>query len=276
MEAIEKAREIRKYLSELFSDIRFDEERHLYFVNGEQMPSVSKKLEDHYEKFDEAVWLPRVSKRDGIPIEELRAQWREKNRVSTEDVGTPTHNYLEKVELNHIESTDKHPEWIPWYQLPSNEYLADLPQKKAGMQFLYQYIFPYKPRYYIVAVEYRMCHRTFKFCGTCDLILWDSWEDTFILVDWKTNSDLFKTYGHLKPPFDYYQSNPFNKYQLQFTYYQIMFEQCKYKIKERWLVYLENTGNHQIHKTQYMADELTTYLLNPVQEDKPAGYGFSW
>lgn len=260
----ERLRQIQDELSAMFRDLRFDPVRHLYFVNAENYPSVSKKLEDHYEKFNKAEWLPRCAEKESRELGRVVTKWEleqkwDKKRDDACDMGHDTHDFLEHFR-------------------PGREHLADIPQKKAGMKFLQEYVFCKNPRYFIIHQEFRMIHRLFKYCGTCDLLLWDSWTDTIILLDWKTNEDLFKTYGWLKAPFTRFESNPFNKYQLQFSYYQLMIEQSKkYKINERWLVYLDNEENYTIYPTDDLTQELTEYLANPNQfSNVPATYGMVW
>src|SRR5690606_26429919 len=154
--------QIRKDLWEMFSDLRFDEARHLYYVNGENYPSVSKKLEHHYEKFNKEEWLPRCAIKESKELGrvvtewELEQKWDNKRDVAC-DLGHDTHDFLE-----HYKRGQK--------------YLADTPQKKAGVKFFENHIDCKNPRYTIIHRELRMIHRTFKFCGTTDLLLWDNIE----------------------------------------------------------------------------------------------------
>lgn len=249
--------QIRMELSEMFADLRFDEARHLYFVNGENYPSVSKKLESHYEKFDKELWLPRCAEKEGIPIWELEKKWDDKRDAAC-DMGHDTHDFLEHYK-------------------PGLDYLADIPQKKAGIKFFKDYIHCKNPRYTIIYRELRMIHRLFKFCGTTDILLWDNAEQCIVIADWKTNEDLFKTYGYLKAPFDHFQSNPFNKYQLQFSYYQLMIMQSKYKVSNRLLIYLDSEENYTLYPCIDLTKDLTEYLTDPNKFlITPATYGFVW
>jgi hypothetical protein len=245
------------YLTGLFSDLRFDEARHMYFVNGENYPSVSKKLEGHYEKFIEEDWLPRCAIKEGVSESELKARWKLKNTIAC-DMGHDTHHYLEhhKQEQRFVG--------------------ADIPQKIAGVQFLIDYIYN-NPRYTIITQEFRMIHRLFKYCGTADMLIWDHLTQTIILADWKTNAEgLLKTYGYLKPPFDLMASNPFNKYQLQFNYYQLMVEQGIYKVSQRWLIYLSPEGEYTIHNTDDLTEPLAQYLSGEIAAPQELSYGMNW
>lgn len=250
--------QIRQDLSEMFADLRFDESKHLYYVNGENYPSVSKKLESHYEKFNKELWLERCAKRDGIPTWELEKKWDNKRDVAC-DMGHNTHDFLEHYK-------------------PGLEPLADIPQKKAGVKFFNDYIHCKNPRYTVIYRELRMIHRAFKYCGTTDMLLWDNVEQCIVIADWKTNEDLFKTYGYLKAPFDNYLSNPFNKYQLQFSYYQLMVsQQNRARVGNRLLIYLDIEGEYRLYPCQDLTKDLSKFLTNPNQfTSTPTSYGLVW
>lgn len=260
---MELVKQIRQDLLDMFSDLRFDESRHLYYVNGENYPSVSKKLEAHYEKFNKEFYLPlsakKASREEGrwVSENELEKRWDNKNHVACA-MGHDTHSFLELYK-------------------PGDEALANIPQKVAGVKFLRDYVYCENPRYIILHQEFRMIHRKHKYCGTTDMILWDTVEEAIVILDWKTNEDLFKTYGYLKYPFDQYQSNPFNKYQLQFNYYQLMLEQSKYRVSERWLIYLDGEKNYTKYNVEDLTKTLNNYLDNPeVIKSVPATYGLVW
>lgn len=252
---------VMKSLTGMFCDLRFDEARHMYFVNGENYPSVSRKLEDHEHPFDEDYWLPICAVKENTTIDLLRQQWRDKNKRAC-DLGHDVHTYLE----NYGNGITREP---------------ILPQEKAGVQFLNDYILnplpEFKGRYMLLTQEFRMIHRRYKFCGTTDMLLWDTWTNTIIIADWKTNEDLFKTYGCLKYPFNMLASNPFNHYQLQLNYYQLMVEQSRFEVSERWIIYLSAEGQYSVHKVLDFRKELIEYLENPeVEEPVEASYGLTF
>lgn len=81
-------------------------------------------------------------------------------------------------------------------------------------------------------------------------------------VTHNTNQDLFKNYKGKKllAPFNDLDDSPFNKYQLQLSLYQILFEQVGYKIKDRALIWIKPNGNYEIFPTKDYRDKLKTYL----------------
>ena len=96
--------------------------------------------------------------------------------------------------------------------------------------------------------------------GTSDMVFYNTRTDKFKILDFKTNTDLFKNYKGKKmlKPFDNLLDNPYNKYQLQLSLYQILFEQTGYEIESRALVWIKPNGTYEVYKTE----DYTKQLLN--------------
>ena len=101
--------------------------------------------------------------------------------------------------------------------------------------------------------------------GTADIILYNTKTNKFILADYKTNEDLFKNFKGKKllAPFDNLLENSFNKYQLQLSMYQLLFEQCGYEIESRRVIWLKPDGSFENLKTEdythILKNELTKF-----------------
>ena len=248
------AEDYKKTIARIFKDLVFEEERHLYWLKGKRLPSVTGILKKHEEVFDADKVISRSGKTlielsaakqtrlrgEQVSVHQLRHEWQTTCKDGCE-LGTETHDYMEYY--NGI----KHP---------------DTPQKKAGVKFL-TWLLSEKienttlPRYTILFRELRMYSRRFMYAGTADLVLLDNLTGKLIIVDYKTNKDLWKTWKYLKEPFDYLESNPYNKYQLQFSYYQIILdEMTPYETSERWLIYLQADEQFKKYDTWDFTNEL--------------------
>lgn len=74
-----------------------------------------------------------------------------------------------------------------------------------------------------------------------------------------TNIDIFKNYNNQKmlTPFEHLLDNPYNKYQLQFSYYQILVEQIEgIKVSSRKLLWLLPDASYLLYDT----DDYTKYI----------------
>lgn len=226
---------IQERISAMFSDLTFDEQRHLYFWKDKRVEkSVTKLVERHAPEFDEAYWLPRCAVKEGLTEHELKHKWQTINKQACE-LGTETHDFLEH--FNGVKT-------------PST------PQEKAGVDYLKATLSEYD----IVFRELRMYSRKWKFAGTADLLLRHKITGKLALADYKTNKDLFKTYGLLLPPFQYLENHPYSKYQLQLSYYQLMLNEIGVEISERKIVYLRADATYRVFETVDFTGYLTDYL----------------
>lgn len=249
---------LQKKILEPFKPLSFDAERHIYYWYGVRVKkSISAKVDEYVEKFDANKVLSngmtliqasaaKQSKLQGREIteHELRHTWQTMAKTGCE-LGTETHDYMEYY--NGIK-------------------IPDTPQKIAGVKFL-TWLFSQtyintegklERRYEIIAKELRMYSITFKFAGTADLIVADKMLRTIVIFDYKTNKDLFKTFGYLKAPFEFLEMHPYNKYQLQLSYYHLIFEEMTgIKVSERVLVYLKADGTY----INYSLEDFTQDLI---------------
>lgn len=230
--------QIRQRISTMFSDLNFDDRRHLYYVQGVMHPSVSSMIDLHTEKVDFEKILPYSAIKAGCSVDELRGRWKKTNKDACE-MGTETHDFLEIYD---------------GLQTPTS------PQQKAGIKFLKDIIVDYE----IVFRELRMYSRRYQIAGTTDLLLRHKKTGQLVLADYKTNADLFKNYKGktLLAPFDDLEEHPYNKYQVQLSYYDLMLEEIKYHVSERLLVYLRPDADYRIFPTIDFKDRLHTYLTN--------------
>lgn len=228
------------FLENYFSALKFEEKRHMYWVGKEVYPSVSKLISDVTPPFEEGIIAERVAKKDGISVSKVLDNWAE-IREEACDRGTRVHNFAEDYAKDRT-------------LVPS------CPQEEAAKKFwdeMPDHIIPIFP-------ELKMYHKTFKYAGTTDLVLYDTKAKSFILADYKTNKDLFKNYKdkRLLAPFANMLSTPFSKYSLQLSYYQLMFEQTGLSVSQRKLVYLDLKGNYLMYDLQDYRQEVTDYLKN--------------
>ena len=79
-----------------------------------------------------------------------------------------------------------------------------------------------------------------------------------------TNEDLFKNYKGktLLEPFEDLLDSPYNKYQLQLSMYQLLFEQCGFEVESRRIIWLKPNGTFEIFKTKDYTEVLKLELLN--------------
>ena len=232
--------EIQNKIKKSFEELEFEPGRHIYKVAGKVYPSTSSKIKKHTEPFNAVKWSKIIAKKRGRTPQEIMQEWDHKRDKAAEN-GTRVHDYAEH-----------------WWTNKKRKPLCE--QEKAAKYFL-EFV-DSDEDLELVWCELQMFTRVFGYAGTTDLVLRRKSTGKLIIVDYKTNENLDKTYQHLLPPFDFLDNNPYNKYQLQLSYYQIMLEEAGLEVEERWVIWLMRDGNYEIRKTKDFTKELIDYMNN--------------
>ena len=217
-------------INEYFSELTFVQEGHKYYYRGQSLVSVSKLVDNYVEKVDFNEIAKAIALRDNKTIEEVKQPWIDKTRYACER-GTEIHEYAEQEKLIEQKRLE---------DIAINKFWEELPE-----------------RYIVIGLEVRMVHKELLYCGTADVVLWDLYTQSIVIVDYKSNEDLFKNYKgkRLKQPFFHLEECPYNKYQIQLSYYQHLLDQLDYPISERWIVHVKDE-NYKIFKTDDYTLEL--------------------
>lgn len=234
--------QIKQTIEHYFCRLSFEEKSHKYFIGKTPVKySVSGVIKNFYKPFDVKTISERVALSEGVSGQEIRDRWTQIGKEACEK-GTEVHLFGEDLQNNLNVS-------VPIY-LKKLE-----PKKHAVFKFwesLPDFIVP-------VIAECRMYHKSLKFAGTADIILLDTRDNSLIICDYKTNKDLFKNYKgqRLLEPFKNKLDNPFHKYEIQLSLYQILLEQVpNVKVSKRRIIWLLEDGKY----VMYDCEDLTIKL----------------
>lgn len=224
-----------------FKELEFDEPKHIYSVKGQRIKSsVSKLVKLFVKKTNFNDIATSIDKRDSLPKGTTSLMWSLNSKVSLA-IGTAAHFFGEMYAFNRILK-------------PSNGY------ERAIVKFwndLPEHIVP-------VEMELKMYHKDYMFAGTGDILLYNTKTGYYIIGDYKTNKDLFKNHQGQKmlKEFSHLLDMPLNHYQLQLSFYQILFEQLGLKVESRKIVWLKPDGEYDMYDTQDYTEILKEYLKN--------------
>lgn len=224
-----------------FNKLEFDEPNHIYSIAGKRIKSsVSKLVKIFVKQTDFKEIAIAIDNRDGLPKGTTSVIWDLNSKVSLA-IGTAVHFFGELYAFNRILK-------------PSNNY------EKAIVKFwndLPDHIVP-------VEMELKMYHKDYMFAGTGDILLYNKNTGHYIIGDYKTNKDLFKNHAGQKMlgPFKDLLDMPLNHYQLQLSFYQILFEQIGLKVESRKIVWVKPDGTYDMYDTEDYTDVLKEYLKN--------------
>ena len=215
---------------DFFKDLTFEEEGHRYHVNGTPIQcSVSGKIKDFYLPFDKKNKSLVTANRMGVSQDTIIKDWDNKRDISIIK-GKKAHLFGELYPFNR----DLRPQ--SKFDIAIMKFWGDLP-----------------PHVIPIIMEAKMYHKEHLYAGTADGILYNTLTGKYIIIDYKTNIDLFKNYKGQKMlgPFSHLLDNPFNKYQLQLCYYQILLQQIEdIEVSSRKLVWLRPNGTYELYDTE--------------------------
>jgi len=202
-----------------FKELSFVEKTHTYTVGKDKLKSVSGLLYYFQEQVDFDSIAGFIAKRDGKTKNQVLREWEKKKNDACE-LGTETHLF---AELEHRE--------------PMNN------KERAAQLFLDNLKLS---KYEVVEKELQMYHKEKLFAGTADIIVRNKETGKYLVLDFKTNKDLFKRYKSkcLINEFNYKPDTPFSKYELQLSFYQILLEQIEgIEVEDRIIIWLKDDGS---------------------------------
>tara|TARA_R110000803_G_scaffold205628_1_gene272427 strand:- start:265 stop:981 length:717 start_codon:yes stop_codon:yes gene_type:complete len=230
-----------KKIKGFFKSLTFDEPNHIYFVKGERIKSsVSKILKIFVGDTDFGKIAQSIDRRDNLPQGTTSTLWDLNSKISL-SIGTRAHYFGEMYSF--------HRNLIPTsgYEEAIVKFWNDLPD----------HIVP-------AIMELQMYHKDYMFAGTGDILLYNTKTGKYIIGDYKTNKDLFKNHKGKKMlgPFSHLLDMALNHYQLQLSFYQILFEQVGLEVEGRKVIWVKPDGTYDMYDTEDYTKVLKEYLKN--------------
>lgn len=268
--------EIRKKILDSFNDIEFIEDGHKYFRNGEEYQSVSSIASRFEEEFDCDAKAAAYARKNGNTAEYWKKQWRFKNLCAT-TTGTQCHAFAESMAWIHM----GHPENITddkkYSYIYDENWLIPTREKEYAVLDFWDNKFP--ANMYVVLPETRVFSSPnpalpkFRenYAGTFDLLTYykhptDDSKSGCMILDWKTNGDIYKEYSQthmkmMKYPFNDLFDEPYGAYTVQLNCYQIPLEDIGIKCIGKRIIWLKDDKTCEIIKVGDYTDRLRKYFL---------------
>lgn len=266
---------IRGKILKEFNDLVFIEEGHKYFLNGEQLPSVSEVTHNFCAApFDSEAQAERYAEKHGETAQYWLDQWKFTNLKATTS-GTLTHEYGEGLGWLR----NGHPEFLPESCKPKyvkeKDWLIPTRPKEESVLKFYDEL---NPNLHFVLAETKVytgkniniTNLKQNYCGTFDILFY--YEDPnnkensgLCIFDFKTNKELKKDFSRengrfLLPPFGDLYEEPLSYYTLQLSCYQLPLEDIGLKVIARRIVWLKDDGSYELIPLQSVTDRLREVL----------------
>ena len=266
--------EIRDKIIKTFKDLTFLEEGHKYYLNGEELESVSNITHMFKEEFDTEARAHDYAIKNGETPEYWKDKW-SYNALKATTTGTLVHSFAESYSW----VINGHPELITEdckckYNKEKNWLVPTRNKEEAVIKFFNDL----SKDLYLVLPETRVYSSVnpnlpkFKknYAGTFDLLYYykhptDDTKSGLVIFDWKTNAELRSDYSRKKNKMMYY---PFNDlydeslgaYTIQQSCYQIPLEDIGLKVIGRRLIWLKDDGTYEIVKLPNVTQKIREVL----------------
>lgn len=227
------------YINKFFSDLDFNEEKHEYKYKGKQFSSVSKYIKQYVKPFEADKIAGFVAKRRGVAKEDILQEWEDTKNEAC-DKGTRVHEFGEYYHKFNLNPTDGYEEAIVnfWSEVPNHIIL--------------------------VTNELQMFSEELGVAGTADIIMFNTKTGRFIIGDYKTNKDLFKNYRGQKmlDDFSFLKDMPYSKYEIQLSFYQLLFEQTGFEVENRLIIWVKPDGTYEKYFTRDLRENIEITFNN--------------
>lgn len=266
---------IRKKILTEFKDLTFIEDGHKYFLNGQQLPSVSEVTHKFCQyPFDEEAQAVAYAEKHGETPQYWLDKWKFTNLRATTS-GTLVHEYGESLGWLR----NGHPELITesckTKYVKGKEWLIPTRNKEDAVLKFYDEL---NPNLHFVLAETKvytgknreLTNLKQDYCGTFDILFYYKDPDNdrnsgLSIFDFKTNKELRKDFSRengkfLLPPFGDFYEEPLSYYTAQLSCYQIPLEDIGLKVIARRIVWLKDDGTYEIIPLQNVTDRLRNVL----------------
>lgn len=280
-----KYEKIREVIKSDFSGLTFIEEGHKYFLNGKPMTCVSDVthlFKEHFDSKQKAIetsernWNNPESKYFRMTPEAILESWKKISDEACEH-GTFTHECGESLFYYMTGQNDK---ILPGFKDRLTEdggFMLLYPKEEAAGKFyedIPECIVP-------ILAETKVYDEELGYSGTFDILFYydatlegkKPEKSGLIVMDWKTNKDLYKNFREQKllHPFNELLDMPLNLYKLQLSLYQSCLEKRGFKVIARRILWLKPDGSYdKINLEEYvniLRETLKNVELRPLEHE---------
>lgn len=255
--------EIRNKILNEFKDLTFIEEGHKYFLNGQQLPSVSEVTHKFCQyPFDSEAQAIRYAETHGETAEYWMDKWKFTNLKATVS-GTLVHSYCESLGWLR----NGHPELITEenkckFIKDKNWLIPTRPKEEAALKF-WEDVFKDENTFFVLAEtkvytgkNKQLTNLQQDYAGTFDLLWYykhprDDSKSGLIILDYKTNGSLTNDFNRgmgrfLAEPFEDLYDESLSTYKLQLSAYQLPLEDIGLKVIGRRIIWLKDDKTYEL------------------------------
>ena len=243
-----------KELNKAFGDFKFFEQDHHYEYKGKRVGiSVTKLIEDYTNEFDSQAVAEKVAIRDNKSVQEVLDEWEYKNKFACAK-GSTCH------EIAQSQWSGKG--FIYDYFDSSSEYIKAVGKITKQADNFHE---DYKDRLEHLADEFVIGSEEYDLASAIDHLFINKLTGGLVLVDYKTNSDIYKNERYakdMKVPLNHLKDTTLVHYAIQLSIYKYIVEKyTNLQFEDMFIVWFsENIENYEIIDVPYLHKEVKNIL----------------
>ena len=247
-----------KELNKAFGDFKFFSNDHHYEYKGKRVGiSVTKFIEQFTNEFDSQAVAEKVAIKENKSVEEILDEWKQKNEWS-----------CKKGSVIHQLTQDRWKYFNANFVIPSMFYSEEQYEilHKLSLQTL-NFKNDYQDRLEHLADEYVIGSAEYDIASAIDHIFINKLTGGLVLVDYKTNTDIYKNERFaktMKVPLDHLKDTTLVHYAIQLSIYKYIVEKyTNLQFEDMFIVWFsENIDNYEIIEIPYLKKEVEKILEN--------------
>lgn len=249
-----------KILYRAFGDfVFFGEDHHYEYKNKPIGMSATKLIEQYTNEFDSEAIAERVAIKENKTVQQVLNEWKDKNDFACEK-GSLCHQFVQFLWNDDTM-------WKPKYL--SEKFNTDENRNKIDKIFeqAQSFYYDYEDRFEHLADEFVIGSEEYDIASAIDHLFINKLTGGLVLIDYKTNSDMYKNDKYaksMKVPLQHLKDTTLNHYHIQLSLYKFLLEKyTKLKVSEMFIVYMsENNKDYEILEVPYLQNEVKKILEN--------------
>ena len=247
--------EYLKELNKTFKDFKFYSQDHHYEYKGKRVGiSVTRFIEEYTNEFDAEAIAERVAIKENKTVQEVLDEWKYKNEWACKK-GSMCHEFAQRL-------------WKSKYMcgfggIFDTSQQADDANKIADQAIKFHNDYIDKLEH--LADEFIIGSEEYDIASAVDHLFINKLTGGLVLVDYKTNSDIYKNERYaknMKVPLSHLKDTTLNHYFVQLSIYKYLIEHYTKLTVEEWFIvwFSEKNENYEIIEVPYLEKEAKKIL----------------
>ena len=240
-----------------FNHIKFHDEEHKYYMDGNRTDSVTSVIGKYKHPFDKDFWSKKKADERGITKDEILAEWKYKSDFSCER-GSAFHEFAENYLANKV---------FPFPEYKITNALGGEDKMLECKEGVYKLIEMFKKFYddshgklVPVRAEVVVGDGEWGITGMIDQLFFNEKSGMLEIWDWKTNKAIKKEnkWQQFKKPLSHLDVCELNTYSLQLSFYRLIVERnTELELGDSYIVWFnENNDTYKVMKCFDFRDEI--------------------